>query len=134
MADGVAASERQLLRYQDQGDNTLRKIISRWAPPGENDTEAYIADTSRRTGFDQNYPLDMRDPDQAQRVIGAMGHRETGQNIDPRAIQAGVDQGINGRVQVDVNLKNAPPGTTATATASGSATAAPPRVETAMQH
>ena len=40
--------------------------------------------------------------------------------------------GTTGRVQVDVNLRGAPAGTTATATASGAATAPPPRVEQAM--
>ena len=40
--------------------------------------------------------------------------------------------GANGHVQVDVHLHNAPPGTTATAVASGAVTAAPPRVETSM--
>ena len=37
-----------------------------------------------------------------------------------------------GNVQVDVTLRNAPPGTTATAVARGAATAPPPRIERAM--
>lgn len=36
--------------------------------------------------------------------------------------------GASGRVEVDINLRNAPPGTTATATAGGIAVAPPPRV------
>jgi hypothetical protein len=39
---------------------------------------------------------------------------------------------LNGRVQVDIGLRGAPPGTTATARTSGIAEAAPPRVERAM--
>ena len=41
--------------------------------------------------------------------------------------------GMTGSVAVDVRLGNAPPGTTATARTDGIATAAPPRVERAMQ-
>jgi hypothetical protein len=97
-ADGVAAAERQLLRYQDQGDNTIRKIISRWAPASDgNDTEGYIRDVAGQTGFDANSPLNLRDPDQAQRLIAAMARRETGRAIDTRAIQTGVDAGLNVR-------------------------------------
>lgn len=39
-----------------------------------------------------------------------------------------------GRVQVDVTLRNAPPGTTASATASGTATAPPPRIEQTLPY
>ena len=42
------------------------------------------------------------------------------------------DQFMQGHVQVDVHLKGAPPGTTATVTTSGPVSAAPPRVETPM--
>ena len=36
---------------------TIRKIISRWAPPAENDTEAYIKRVSDLTGIDPDEPL-----------------------------------------------------------------------------
>jgi hypothetical protein len=36
---------------------TIRKIISRWAPPAENDTEAYIKKVSDLTGIDPDEPL-----------------------------------------------------------------------------
>ena len=133
MADGVAAEERQLLRYQDQGDDTVSKIINRWAPSSDgNDTKAYVDAVTRDTGFGANDKLNLRDPDQAQRLIWSMSKHENGRAADGRAIQSGVDQALNGSVTVDVNLRNAPPGTTATASASGSARAMPPRVETAM--
>lgn len=41
--NGIRALCKQLLAYQDKyGLRTIRAIISRWAPPSENDTEAYI--------------------------------------------------------------------------------------------
>ena len=36
---------------------TVRAIVSRWAPPSENNTEAYIANVSRLTGIDPDEPL-----------------------------------------------------------------------------
>jgi len=36
---------------------TIRGIVSRWAPPSENNTEAYIANVSRLTGIDPDEPL-----------------------------------------------------------------------------
>lgn len=42
-ANGIRALCRQLMVYQDKyGLRTIRNIITRWAPPSENDTEAYI--------------------------------------------------------------------------------------------
>lgn len=43
---GVRAAGRQLLAYQQRGINTVRQIISTWAPRSENDTAAYIAAVS----------------------------------------------------------------------------------------
>ncbi len=36
---------------------TIRTIVKRWAPPTENNTEAYIANVSRLTGIDPDAPL-----------------------------------------------------------------------------
>ena len=36
---------------------TIRTIIRRWAPPSENNTEAYIANVSRLTGIDPDEPI-----------------------------------------------------------------------------
>ena len=36
---------------------TIRKIINRWAPSNENDTEAYIKKVSDLTGIDSEEPL-----------------------------------------------------------------------------
>lgn len=40
---GLRAAAILLCRYVRQGDNTVDKIISRWAPPSENATDVYIA-------------------------------------------------------------------------------------------
>ena len=37
--------------------DTIRDIITRWAPPNENNTQAYIENVSRLTGIDPDDPL-----------------------------------------------------------------------------
>lgn len=51
MAKGEAAAQALLGGYMNRGDNTIRKIVSRWAPSSENDTNAYINAVSRMTGL-----------------------------------------------------------------------------------
>lgn len=47
-AYGIRALARLLISYQDKHNlDTVRKIISRWAPKKENDTEAYIQAVAR---------------------------------------------------------------------------------------
>ena len=36
---------------------TIRGIVSKWAPPNENNTKAYIANVSRLTGIDPDEPI-----------------------------------------------------------------------------
>ena len=43
--------------FEKYGLDTIRKIISRWAPPGENNTSAYITSVSRITGIPPDKPL-----------------------------------------------------------------------------
>jgi len=49
-AAGVAALFRQLWLQVADGQ-TVRQIISQWAPPNENNTEAYLADVLQWTGL-----------------------------------------------------------------------------------
>jgi hypothetical protein len=55
MALGVRAAGRQLLAYQQRGIDTVREIISTWAPANENDTDAYVRAVASRlhVGTDQ---------------------------------------------------------------------------------
>jgi hypothetical protein len=96
--EGIAAAERQLLRYQDRDKlSTLRQMISKWAPPSDhNDTEGYIRQVASETGLDANKPIDMHDPAVAARVINAMTHKEVGHPLDPDMIDRGVERGLAG--------------------------------------
>ena len=49
---GYRAALRTLQNYQRvHGLNTIREGIERWAPPCENDTEAYISFVCKKTGM-----------------------------------------------------------------------------------
>jgi len=90
MSAGIAAAERQLLRYQGRGIDTLTGIVSKWAPSNENDTNGYIARVAKATGFRPDQRLDLSDPKTAEAVIAAMSHVETGRSIGSGDIHSGV--------------------------------------------
>ena len=47
---GIRAMAKNLRAYRSIGDVTIRQYIDRWAPPNENDTEAYIARVASSVG------------------------------------------------------------------------------------
>lgn len=48
---GIRASARQLKLYRDRGVDTIREIITTWAPASENNTAAYIAAVTGAVGI-----------------------------------------------------------------------------------
>lgn len=48
---GIRAGARILKNYAKGGVNTVAEIISTWAPPSENNTEAYIKAVCTRSGL-----------------------------------------------------------------------------------
>lgn len=61
--EGIKAVDDQLRIYGEKhGINTIRKAITRWAPPSENDTEAYIKDVATRSGIDPDAEIDFSNP------------------------------------------------------------------------
>jgi hypothetical protein len=95
--DGIAAISHQLDRYASGATtgkplNTLRAIVSTWAPPtgpdGGNPTSALIARAAKVTGFDPDQPLDLSDPATKSKVIEAMIRGEQGGAlpVDPALI------------------------------------------------
>lgn len=58
--------------------NTVRGIITRWAPPGENDTDAYVAAVSKAVAVGPDTPLDFTKPDLLAAVCKAIATHECG--------------------------------------------------------
>lgn len=66
--------------YQKRGLNTIRKIISRWAPNNENNTEGYIKRVSQisRVAADDVLPDPKKSPSEWLRIGYAMAVVENG--------------------------------------------------------
>lgn len=77
---GIRALARTLIAYQDRhGLRTIRQIISRWAPPVENDTESYVKAVAADTGLDADQTLDMHGYDHLLPLTRAIIRHENGQ-------------------------------------------------------
>lgn len=74
---GVRAGYKTLMTYRNKyGLNTIRGIISRWAPPSENATNIYIDFVSKKTGLNPDKVLPLNE---YPVVMAAMIHMELGQ-------------------------------------------------------
>jgi hypothetical protein len=83
--DGIRAASKILQTYQEKhGINTLRGVITRWAPPIENDTSAYIASVSIRADIDPDDPLNLTDYKTAYRLLRSMTWMENGKPPEPK--------------------------------------------------
>jgi hypothetical protein len=78
MQTGIAAMDQNLASYGKQGVNTLSAVISKWAPPNENDTQAYIKDVSQRLGIPANQKVDLSNPAQRLAISSAIMLHENG--------------------------------------------------------
>lgn len=77
---GIRALARTLIAYQDKHSlRSIRQILNRWAPPVENNTNAYVRAVATQTGFDADQSLDMHNFDQLKPLIEAIIQHENGQ-------------------------------------------------------
>ena len=83
---------------------TIRAIISKWAPPNENNTRAYVDNVSRLTGIDPDEPIGIpsEQPERWMMVGAAMAIQENGLGKREQS-QAGLnsDEREDGRPQVN---------------------------------
>lgn len=79
--EGITATAQNLVAYDKKhGLNTVQGIISRWAPPSENDTNSYIQNVSGMLGVAPDQPLDMKNPETIFGLTNAIIQHENGQN------------------------------------------------------
>lgn len=93
---GVRALAKNLMSYGRQGYDSIEKIINRWAPPNENDTQSYINSVVAATGIPATQSLDLSNPDVLASLSEAIGFHETGSRYDPEVYQKGVARALNG--------------------------------------
>lgn len=87
---GVRAAFMVMRNYINRHKcNTVAKLISRWAPSNENNTENYIKTVCNRTGIDRNEVLDFSNKEMMSSLFSAMCWVENGQSISINDIYMG---------------------------------------------
>ena len=85
---GVRAAFVILRRYiKRYGHNTIRSIVSTWAPTNENNTNAYVDFVAKRTRLNPDMPIRFDDKATMVAIVSAMIWQENGQGIDERIIE-----------------------------------------------
>lgn len=76
---GIRAMIVILRNYQKKhGLRTIRKIIHRWAPESENNTQAYINSAVKQTGIAADQRIDVNDSRVMLKLVRAIIHHENG--------------------------------------------------------
>lgn len=71
--------------------NTIEKIITRWAPASENNTQAYIEAVAKRTGIPRTQSLSFSQRNYMVAIVEAMIMVECGKPIDRAIIESAYD-------------------------------------------
>jgi len=95
---GLHAMKRLLINaYLNKGFNTVKKIIYKYAPPSENNTELYISQVTQWSGLSRDQVLT---EDDLKKLIPAMIRKETSQQINPGDISKADEMVLQGETQV----------------------------------
>lgn len=78
MAYGYRCALYLLRKYIGQGHNTIRKIVTKWAPPSENNTSGYVSNVATRTGIGADTLLSRDDRERLCKIAWAMAWSENG--------------------------------------------------------
>jgi hypothetical protein len=81
---GIRAICKVLLSYQtDDQCKTIRQLITRWAPPSENPTAAYVDAVSRACGLGPDEPVNVRQASLMTPLVEAIIRQENGEQPYP---------------------------------------------------
>ena len=80
---GLRAAAVLLIAHHDRKHlDTIRKLVGVWAPPNENDTEAYARCVAKASGFGIDEPLDLHDHACLRPILTAMIRRRAARQGD----------------------------------------------------
>lgn len=94
VAWGVRAFLTDIRTDMRQGQNTIRKLITEYAPPAENNTAAYINYVVQRTGIGADTIL-QENTDTFKRLARAIIEMEVGKNYAHLVTDADILEGIS---------------------------------------
>lgn len=81
---GIRALMKILINYQRTEDiEHVQGLISRWAPPSENDTGSYVVDVAAHVGVKPTDYIDVEVPENLIRLAQAIAFHENGKCPDP---------------------------------------------------
>ncbi len=84
MEYGYRAAIKTLQTYiRKHHCDTIEKIITRWAPPSENNTQAYIANVANRAGLSPTETITPTNHNQLTAIVYAMAISENGFTPQP---------------------------------------------------
>lgn len=86
---GIRAIAKILLTYERDGLTTIGQVINRWAPPAENDTDAYVEAVCNECAAGANTQVNIHD--MLLPLIKAIIQHENGKQPYPDAL---INQGI----------------------------------------
>ena len=93
---GIRAMAMTLLTYQNQhGLDTISQIINRWAPPTENNTEAYVESVCATCRASPTNPYPLTTMHLIPLVMAIIKHENGEQPYDADQIESGVDQALD---------------------------------------
>lgn len=82
--EGLQALHNNLIAYGTKhGINTVEGVISRWAPPTENNTAAYIKFVQQATGLQPGQQINLQDPATRDLLAAAITRFENGRGGTP---------------------------------------------------
>lgn len=83
MEYGIRAGFIILRKYiKKYGRNTIRKIISAWAPANENNTASYVQMVAKLSGIAPEQTIRFEDKDTMVGIVAAMISVECGRSVD----------------------------------------------------
>lgn len=95
--EGIVGMAKQLLLYHKRNIRTVPAIISKYAPPGENDTNAYISRVCKTMGVTPNDILDLRNDDVLSSLMGAIiPHENAGYTYRSDLLKSSAAAAISG--------------------------------------
>lgn len=95
MAYGIRAAGTVLINnISSEGNDTIRKLITKYAPPSENNTDAYINAVSGSTGIDPDATLDTSN-DTITAMLHAIFEHENGATYAAKLTDDDINEGLS---------------------------------------
>ena len=115
LEEGIRATDVSLQNYGQQGINTIAGIISKWAPPSDNNpTSAYINQVAQTVGVKPDQPLDMSNPLVRNAIATGIFKQENGSSaltgastqktVNPQASLATQQELVKSQGQSDIDV------------------------------